>query len=384
MSTAIAHFNEPYAWIARGLLERNWEDISLSPNAFPMQSGLGFSVDNLLQTGGQFGLKLIVLARDEMGWLDNDGAYEFYARHCQDHWNTQQILIYSKDTAFFQFIPFQNEQLMWLGSQIHEQIGTHIRTFVPQRRQGHTVSTASLSQIPDPKPILASAEWVGFLDRRLRMRMDLNTARQEGLILSPPPQPALHPNAPPPLTHQNTSIPVQSHPNINIAPPNMLGTPPPINKSMGISLGMGIANQQAGSSFAGNTQTIAMEKLSKPAIALRVVFFVGIAMGLIAMANVMTTFLMINQGTAVRNSSEYLLVIMTSLGVSAVCLVGSIFCHFGLHYYKEAKEHPLAYAPIVYACLLPFCNFFGTFIIGMWALWMWYRPEVKAARKKES
>ena len=157
-----------------------------------------------------------------------------------------------------------------------------------------------------------------------------------------------------------------------------MGGPPPMNRGMGINLGMGVGNQQAGSSFAGNTQTIAMEKLSKPALALRVVFVTGIAMGLIALFNVMTTFLMISQGTAARNSSDYLWIIVTSLLVSAVCLIGAIFCHFGLHYYREAKEHPLAYAPIVYACLL---QFIGTFILGVWALWMWYRPEVKAARK---
>ena len=383
MSTAIAHFSEPYAWMARGLLDKNWEDMSLSPNAFPMQSGFGFSVDNLIQTGGQFGLKLLVLARDEHGWLDQDGAYEFFARHCQDHWNTHQILIYSKDTAFFHFIPFQNDQMMWLGGQIHDLICQHIRQFIPQRREGHMVTTASLSQIPDPKPILASSEWVGFLDRRLRMRMDLNTARSEGLILNPPPQPATH--QPPPQSQApqgNTPAPLA--PNIQIAPPSMMGGPPPMNRGMGINLGMGVGNQQAGSSFAGNTQTIAMEKLSKPALALRVVFVTGIAMGLIALFNVMTTFLMISQGTAARNSSDYLWIIVTSLLVSAVCLIGAIFCHFGLHYYREAKEHPLAYAPIVYACLLPICNFFGTFILGVWALWMWYRPEVKAARKKES
>lgn len=383
MSSAIAHFNEPYAWIVRGLLEKNWEDMSLSPNAFPMQSGFGFSVDNLLQTGGQFGLKLLLLARDSQGWLDRDGTYEFFARHCVDHWNSHQILVYSKDTGFFQFIPFQASQEMWLGAQIHDALIQHLHQFIPQRREGHMVSNAQLSQIPDPRPILASADWVAFLDRRVRMRMDLNTARREGLILDPPPQPTAPPDtvqfpdhSPPPNTAHYKSI-SPPNPNIHIAPP-------PMNRGMGINLGMGVANQQAGHSFAGNTQTIAMEKLSKPALALRVVFFMGIAMGLIALGNAITTLIMINQGSIARGSSDYIFVIGGSLTVSFICIVGAVFSHFGLFHYREAKEHPLAYAPIVYACLLPFCNFMGCFIVGMWALWMWYRPEVKAARKKAS
>ena len=71
-----------------------------------------------------------------------------------------------------------------------------------------------------------------------------------------------------------------------------------MNRGMGINLGMGVGNQQAGSSFGGNSNH-RNGKTSKPALALRVVFVTGIAMGLIALFNVMTT-LMISQGTAAR------------------------------------------------------------------------------------
>lgn len=379
MQPAIAHFREPYAWLIRGLLSKNWEDLSLSPNTFPMRSGFGFSVDNFLQTGGQFGLKILLLARDDNGWFDRDGCYEFYARHCIDHWNVHQFLVYSKDTGYFEFFPIQEDSLNWIGEQINDELLQHLRNFVPGRRQNKVISPAELSQIPDPKPILASTEFVQFLERRVRNNLDLNTAYHEGLILRPPPtQPA-------PMTKGQ----IQGQPR-SPDPVKMKAQPTAPsraqNRGMGISLGMGVGNQQAGGqqgmSFVGNTQTIAIDKLAKAAVALRIVFFLGIAAGLLALGNAGATIFMISKGMIARETGEYMLPIIGSMGISVFCLGGAVFSHFGLFYYREAREHPLAYAPIVYALLVPFCNFMGGAVVALWALWLWTRPEVKAARKK--
>ena len=163
---------------------------------------------------------------------------------------------------------------MWLGGQIHDLISQHIRQFIPQRREGHMVTTASLSQIPDPKPILASSEWVGFLDRRLRMRMDLNTARSEGLILNPPPQPATLQPAPQSQAPQGNA-PALSH-HISKESPNMMGGH--LNEQRhGQNLGMGVGTNNR--FFICGEHSNHRSKLSKPALALRVVFVTGIAMG---------------------------------------------------------------------------------------------------------
>ena len=61
MSTAIAHFSEPYAWMARGLLDINWEDMSSLPTHFQCKVAWIFS-RQLDSDRWSIGLKLLVLA----------------------------------------------------------------------------------------------------------------------------------------------------------------------------------------------------------------------------------------------------------------------------------------------------------------------------------
>lgn len=384
MYPAIAHFTEAYAWLIRGLLDQGWEDLSLAPNTYPMNNGFGFSIEDFMQTGGQYGLRLIILARDAEGaWFDRDGAYEFYARHYIDHWNQVQFLLYSKDTGFHQSFPFQTGTPDWISRHIHQAALTHIPEFVEKRKQNHTVGPSTLSQIPDPRPLLCSADFMNFFILRYQSGLSLNQARIEGLIYDPPPVPS-EPNPQSHIQSQaNTANPYgggNSPGHGHIPPPNMN----PMGSS-GIGLGMGVGNQrtqgQDGASFAGSERSIAMQTLIKPVLGLRVIMVMGILMGILGMLNAIATVFMARANTIVLSSSDYIMPIVGSIIVSTLCLVGAIFSHFGLNYYREAKEHPLAYAPITYAALVPFCNFTGGMVIALWALWVWNKDEVKAARK---
>ena len=61
MANAFLNFNEPHAWVIRGLVEYGWRDLSGRGSAVPPGAPGGLDVFPLLGSHGKDGIRLIVL-----------------------------------------------------------------------------------------------------------------------------------------------------------------------------------------------------------------------------------------------------------------------------------------------------------------------------------
>ena len=102
MNPAFLHFSDPYAWLIRGMVEAEWQDLSLeSYQVLPQKTGAGFDLKHLVQTGGRHGLRASIMAIDEQGsWFSNEQVYVFDIVFGHDNIGQPAYLVSSKDTGF--------------------------------------------------------------------------------------------------------------------------------------------------------------------------------------------------------------------------------------------------------------------------------------------
>ena len=98
MTVAFMHFSDPYAWLIRGLVEANWQDISLLSTHVLPKNGAGFDLRYFIRSNGQYGIRLCLMAIDAQGnWYDDD-SYSSSVVHTMlvDEYPLTSIQLYQK------------------------------------------------------------------------------------------------------------------------------------------------------------------------------------------------------------------------------------------------------------------------------------------------
>ena len=366
MTTPIAFGNlaDPYAWLVRGLIEYNWEDLTVTPQSYPQTKGRGIDVSPLVNPLTGFGLRMVTLALDrENQWYTVDGVYEFEARLVQDPKMGFCILVRSDEMAFSQLFVWNTDQPMFTVGQIHETVIRCTHDFVDKRKRGDGISTIDLQEMLNHPIIPPPRHFVDTILHRLNSGIDFNSAKQEGLW-GPPPAP----NVPTErdqgnsaLQNQQSVIPVQ----------NSHATQQPFPKpKWTIQAGEGRGQLVGDEGLASQSLSSAMVLLETPTRWLNTTAFFAIFLGGLSLVNGMFTLYMTTSGNVVRGSQDglYLLVIIISVALGLFGVVGGFASYYSNHHLKTISKHPLRILPIAFALAYP-----PTWWIGIpTAIWTLY------------
>ena len=184
MSVAFLQFSDPYSWLIRGFVEAQWQDLTLAPNQIlPQKTGAGFDLRYLIQTGGRFGVRAILMAFDLDGnWFQVDQIYTFDIIFGQDNIGQPAFLVSSKDTGYSEFFPYSEYNPLMSVEQLVERVQKrHVPQFVHERQRGRTVSSHDINGMFTTRPTPVDQQLLNFLYQRMQMGMTFDTAQSEGL-----------------------------------------------------------------------------------------------------------------------------------------------------------------------------------------------------------
>ena len=380
MQIAFANCNDPYAWIIRGLIQYGWEDISANSQQYP-KSGQGFDLTHIASPISQYGIRLLVLAKDSMGvWYRQDGAYQYEIRLVRDISQQFCLLIRSDEMAFSKLIPWTPTNPEYAGGYIHETVQKQTPSFVERRKKGGGVSSIDIQEMLNHPLIPPPANLVQFIISRLQMGRDFNQAIADGLWITQRYTPPVYANAqqaPTPATPiVETQPQYQQTPSVNIPPPKSQQT----SQHWTIQEGFGRGNMIQQESIAGQEHSSAMVIVETSANWLYYIAIGGIFMGILAVVNALFTAYMVNGNITVRGKdSLYTIVIAMSFIVGFMGILGgwaSLHCN---KYFRRISSKSLALIPIIFAGVYPLTIYIGL-PIAMFAYIKWNNTLVRKVR----
>ena len=367
---AFGNLADPYAWLVRGLIEYNWEDLTMTPHSYPQTKGRGMDVSPLLSPLTGFGLRLITLALDfEQQWYRIDGVYEFEARLVQDPKLGFCILMRSDEMAYSNLFVWNTNQPMFTVGQIHEAIIGSTQQFVEKRKRGDGISSIDLQEMLNHPIIPPPHQFVETMNQRLQTGRSLNTAIKERLWLT-------ETNQARSVEQEQVTQPAvtqQSPQRVVVAPNPSLPTP-----KWTIQAGEGRGQLVAQEGLASQSHSSAMVLIERPSHWLNITAFVGVFVGGLSLVNGIFTLYMSSSGMVVRGSQDsvYLLVIIISVAMGIFGIVGGLASYYVNHHLRTLSQHPLRILPIAFAFLYPL-----TWLLGVpcafWTLYTLRKPQVK-------
>ena len=384
MNPAFLHFSDPYAWLIRGMVEAEWQDLSLeSYQVLPQKTGAGFDLKHLVQTGGRHGLRASIMAIDEQGsWFSNDQVYVFDIVFGQDNIGQPAYLVSSKDTGFSEFFALTPYNPIMSVEQLIERVQhRHVPQFINERKRGRTVSSHDINAMFTTRPFPADNSLLQFLHQRAQNGQTFNTAISEGLWYPQSNKGMFAQSRPQQNSFQEQNIPQQ---NIQSSEPiqgNISPQPPTPTIQSGITAGGGMGALISEGSVVGEERGQSLTQLEAPARALNMAAFTGIAFGLAEFINSILIFMKINSGSMViPDKGHYFLLFALHLMIALYSIFGGIVSYLFNVEYRQIGNIYKATFSIVYPATVPLCCI-GGIPITIWGFLVWNKPEVKALRK---
>ena len=161
MSIAFGHFDEPFAWLIRGLIEYGWTDITRNRVLPPSAAG-GFNLSFIPDSQGQSGIILSVPAVAGSQRCHADEAYAFEVKLI-DVSGAPGFAVRSEACNYLQEFVFSPENPVWAAGYIHQALTEYVAEFVRWRLGGGELTWAQRQGVPaiDGRPCSASlASWV--------------------------------------------------------------------------------------------------------------------------------------------------------------------------------------------------------------------------------
>ena len=200
MAVAFAKFEEPHAWLIRGLVEYGWTDLSPVGGRIPPGRPGGFELVRFRDSGGKDGVHLLVVAGNGQHLVQEDAVYDFALR-CYRRDGRWMVGLRCVEANFLQEFPFDPNNPGWAAGYVHQAIIGYVPQFVAWRLQGGELTWAQRKGLPELEGEPCSPDLARFVDELVRTRRGLDTGPVEGWWMgrdSAPP-PAGH--APPPAGH---------------------------------------------------------------------------------------------------------------------------------------------------------------------------------------
>ena len=415
MSIAFLQFSDPYSWLIRGFVEAEWEDLTLSSGQIlPQRTGAGFDLRHLIQTGGRFGIRVVIMAVDmQNNWFQQDQMYVFDIVFGQDNIGKPAYLASSKDTGFSEFFPLSDYNPLLTVEQLIEKIHKrHVPQFVEERKKGKMVNANDINGMYTTRPAPVDQMLLQFLYQRTQMGLSFDTALSEGLW-SPagnqsffsqnnmynqgmPQQSLYNQQSPPPLYQRSVSTAEKSMPPTN-APEQISFQQPQIQQpqihqqiqqqvlqpmiNSGISVGGGMGAMISGGNVIGDTRTQGIRLLENPAKALEISSYAGMLFGVAEFVNSVLIFMKLMSGNMVVPSKPYYFTLFAvHMAISLYCIAGGGAAYFFSKEYKQIGSRYKAMFAMIYPSTIPICCITGI-PITLWAFFIWNKPEIKALQK---
>ena len=178
MAAAFSHFEEPFAWLIRGLIEYGWPDISRPGSRIPPGAIGGIQLNELIQSGGARGIQLEVPARCGDQLCIEDGQYIFRVALIRDAGRTL-LVVRSPEANYMQEFEFDATNPTWAAGYIHQALTEYIPAFVKWRLQGGELSWAERAGIPEVESESASPLLVSFVRERVQRQLSFDSGPQE-------------------------------------------------------------------------------------------------------------------------------------------------------------------------------------------------------------
>jgi hypothetical protein len=326
MSQAFAHFDEPLAWLIRGLITYSYVDSSLNKTPPPGSIG-SFDLSFIPDSQARSGLMLRIPATAGAQRCHEDDTYSFEIKLTQVDGN-QGFSVRSEECNYLQEFAFDPDNPEYLAGYIYESLSTYVTEFVRWRLGGGELSWAQRQGVPDVdgEPCSASlATWVGQ-QLALRRAFDATLWSQAPTAVAAAATPA-------------------------IVPMVTVG-----------NFGLG----------AGATGAPADALLKGPTRALSIMIALGGLAAVMALFNIALTLALFGVDRMFAVVTNMLLVIMAG--------GGGVVAWFGLREFRAMKGTVLPWVAIVYPALVPICCL-GGIPISIWAGRCWTSPAVLARRQ---
>lgn len=343
MAYAFASFDEPHAWLIRGLVDYGWLDSSRTGGHIPAGRFGGINLARISEDEGRSGIVLEVPALSGGRFCPEDGVYAFQLQVQRGADGAYSAVVRCPVANYFQEFPYDPANPQWAAGYIHQALTEYVPKFVDWRLGGGEVSWSQRAGIPEVEGEPCTFLLASFLRERVTSNRPMHLGPGEGWWMGKP--------TPAAWTGPIAVAGKGSDPVYVANAAKVVGAP--------AAVAIQVENVQARALTKG------------PGTALLVVTGLGMAEGLLLLVNAMSVVLWY------RDSIFALLV---SLFGAVYLLVGGFASVFGALRYRSAGKGVLPWLSMVYVALAPFCCIGGV-PVAIWAYLTWNKPMVRAARQ---
>lgn len=359
MAIAFGSYDEPHAWLLRGLVEYGWADLSLMRGQLPPGAFGGLDLSSWLDADGRDGIPLRVPAVSGGKACVEDGVYTVTVQ-LQRRQGGLAVVVRCAEANLFQEFPYDPYNPTWAAGYVHQALLAYVPQYVAWRLSGGELSWAQREGVPKVQGEPCSAGLLNFLRGRMRAHQALDQLLAEGWAVGRPGQ----------MGASGARL------------PNVVGGAPAGGGSITAGLGgadpsyLSAAARAAlarGESPAGgpaNRGVQAQARVAGPANAL---------MTTAALAAVQSIFWLIDSLTVVLYYPDSASALLVSIPMFLILLPVSVGAAMGAHQMKQLREGPLPWLSIATAALTPVCCVFGL-PAALWAYRAWTDPDVVAMR----
>ena len=326
MSPAFAHFDEPLAWLIRGLITYGYVDTSMNKAAAAGAIG-GFDLTFIPNSQARSGLMLRVPAVADGSRCHEDDTYTFEIKLAPIDGN-QGFAVRSVACNYLQEFSFEADNPEYAAGYIYQSISAYVTEFVRWRLGGGELSWAQRQGVPEVNGEPCSASLASWTGQQLALRRTFDGS----------------------LWGQVSPSAIAEH-------------------TMSAGPMVTVGNFGAKTASAGAPATALLEGPTK---ALTIMIILGGVAAVMALFNIILTLALFGVDRMFAVNINLLLVV-TAGG-------GGVAAWFGLREFRAMKGTVLPWVAIVYPALVPICCL-GGIPISIWAGRCWMSPAVLARRQ---
>lgn len=408
MTTAFGTFDEPHAWLIRGLIEYGWTDVSRSGGYIPPGTVGGLDLSRLRETEGRDGIVLEVPAILNGQRFEEDGIYHFQAQVIRSS-STGNLAIGVRcpEANFIQEFAYDPSNPTWAAGFVHQALSQYVPQFVQWRQQGGEVTWAQRQGIVELDGEPCSQPLSNFVSESIRAGRAFDRGPAEGWwvgSVSPlsvpggsvasgpavpgilrqsstssaaasPAWPPVNPGMPPAAPARPAARPGPAVPSVVRNP--VVAGPAAIAGGPAFAAGGPIAT--AGGGLARSAQTPAVQRqllAEKPGTALLVTSALGGLQGLFWFVNALSIIIMYRDLFETSHGASEMSALVLSGFLAMVLVPISLVAGYGAWEYRKGSKHPLGWVAIGYAMVVPVCCLPGLLVAG-WAVKTWQDPAFK-------
>ncbi len=382
MAVAFGHFDEPHAWLIRGLVEYGWADQTRSRQALPHGAVGALSLAGFVDTVGASGLTLELQAAADGEWCHEDGAYRFEVKLSPLRDGTTGFIVRCPEANYFNEFAYDRDNPLWAAGYIHQAITTYVPEFVRWRLGGGQLDWATRAGIPQVEGESCSPALSKFVAQRIARSEPFDRGPTKGWWMGGAPAPSE------PAAGGWAGGPIASAGAGRGRPPRAAPAPAPdpvpatqwsgaiasTGKGGGDPVFLSRAareKQRALGTGTGGDNDQARATVSKPAIALMVAAGVGGLQSLLWLLNAVTVLV---------RYKDSVFAFLFSMFLAFVLFAGAGVAGFGAWQYRNLKGRFFPYFAMLYAAVTPGCCL-GGLPVAIWALGKWRDPTVARARE---